>query len=619
MWARVCLALRTIAAKAKRLRGGNHQFAASHRDARSDLHGSDAVSTSGQAFDSVARRAQSTHTEMPQQESALRHNQTMLASVLNCVPQSIFWKDCNGMYLGCNEVFAREIGLDCPEQVVGKTDFDLPWPRGEAEQYRADDREVMETGRAKRHIVEPLQQADGTRLWIDTTKVPLLDADGRAYGVLGVHEDFTDRKRMAEETKAEELRLQSLLRISQHRTTTLQELLDFALDEIIRFSGSRYGYIFHYDETTEEFSLHAWSKEVMKECVIANPPSLYRLSETGIWGEAVRQRKPIILNEFGAPNPLKKGYPQGHAPLLRFMTVPVFSEDRIVAVAGVANRDSDYTESDARDLRLMMDVVWKTVGRKRAEQALQDANAALEQRVQERTALANERAAQLQMLAAQLTTAEHRERRRVATILHDHFQQLLASAKFTISRLRRHLQDENLLPLVQSIEDVIDESIRTSRSLTVELCPPILYDMGLAQALLWLGRWMQDKHGLHVEVTADPQANPPDEDISVLLFHSVRELLFNVVKHAKVDRAIVRMTCGQNGRAEILVADEGAGFDPGTRPASGDINGGFGLFSLRERLEMAQGRLVIDSTVGAGTRITLLGPAPRQRMIIASP
>ncbi len=99
-------------------------------------------------------------TQRKQAEETLRKSQVMLTSVLNSVPQSIFWKDRDSVYLGCNEVFARAVGLQSPDQIVGKTDFDLPWPREEAEAYRANDREVMASNKAKRHMIERLQQAN---------------------------------------------------------------------------------------------------------------------------------------------------------------------------------------------------------------------------------------------------------------------------------------------------------------------------------------------------------------------------------------------------------------------------------------------------------------------------
>ena len=134
-------------------------------------------------------------------EEALRQNRNMLDLVLNTIPQSVFWKDRDSWYLGCNLQFARDVGLEHPDEIVGKTDFDLPWPREEADGYRSDDRYVMDNNCPKPHIIEPLQQADGSRLWIDTSKTPLVDGQGNVYGVLGVYEDITERKKAEEESR----------------------------------------------------------------------------------------------------------------------------------------------------------------------------------------------------------------------------------------------------------------------------------------------------------------------------------------------------------------------------------------------------------------------------------
>ena len=181
-----------------------------------------------------------------------------------------------------------------------------------------------------------------------------------------------ERKRAEEQIRLNETRLMSLLEIMQHRSKTVQEFLDYALDEAIKLTQSKIGYIYLYHEDSRQFILNTWSKEVMHECTVANPQTCYELEKTGIWGEAVRQRKPIILNDFQEAHPLKKGYPEGHAHLNKFMTVPVFKDDAIVAVVGVANKSKDYDEADVLQLTLLMDVIWKSVDIKMGEEKLRE-------------------------------------------------------------------------------------------------------------------------------------------------------------------------------------------------------------------------------------------------------
>jgi PAS domain S-box-containing protein len=168
----------------------------------------------------------------------------------------------------------------------------------------------------------------------------------------------------------DESRLESLWRISTHSAQSISELLDFALSEAIALTGSRIGYIYFYDEETRQFRLNTWSKEVMSQCTVVDQQTVYQLEKTGIWGEAVRQRRPILVNDFAAPNPLKRGLPEGHAPLTRFLTIPLLSAGKIVAVIGVANKTLPYDHADIRQLSLMMESVWQVVERRRAEEVL---------------------------------------------------------------------------------------------------------------------------------------------------------------------------------------------------------------------------------------------------------
>jgi PAS domain S-box-containing protein len=247
---------------------------------------------------------------------------------------------------------------------------------------------------------------------------------------------------------------------------------------------------------------------------------------------------------------------------------------------------------------------------KDAERRLQAINATLEHRVAERTSLAEQRAAQLRALASELTLTEQRERRRLAQTLHDHLQQLLVTAKLRLAVTRRRASEDTREESLRGVDELLDQAIDASRSLTMELSPPILYHAGLAAALEWLGRQMHQKHGLAVEVHADRDAEPETEDWRVLIFQAVSELLFNVVKHADADSARVEMARTDDDRIRVTVSDPGVGFDPSKRERDGGSESGFGLFSVRERLGQLGGRLEIDAMPGRGTRVSILAPQP---------
>ena len=219
----------------------------------------------------------------------------------------------------------------------------------------------------------------------------------------------------------------------------------------------------------------------------------------------------------------------------------------------------------------------------------------------------HERADQLARLASELTLAEQRERHRLAQVLHDHLQQLLVGATFGIEVLSRRLEDETQRANLENIRKLLEESIATSRSLTVELSPPILHEGGLAAGLEWLARWMEEKHALCVEFEGAPAAVAEREDVRVLLFAAVRELLLNVVKHARVTRAKVTLDVDAQDNLQIQVCDQGVGFDRQGASAA-QTAGGFGLFSIRERLGLLGGRMVIDSSPQCGTRVMLVAP-----------
>lgn len=246
--------------------------------------------------------------------------------------------------------------------------------------------------------------------------------------------------------------------------------------------------------------------------------------------------------------------------------------------------------------------------RRQAEQRLKVLNNDLEKRVAQRTRDAEIQAAQLRRLAIELTQVENRERHRLAAILHDDVQQLLLGARLRIASIQRNIDDSAVQSLLSAVDDTIGSAIATCRSLSVELGLPILSISGLAAALVWLGAQMQERFGLKVVVTADDTVNPRDEDVAILLFQSVRELLLNVVKHAEVSNATVTMTGLIGQRVQIIVEDSGVGFDPDKETQAVAAPGTLGLFSVGERLKLLGGALTIESSPGQGTRAILTAP-----------
>ncbi|MGD1000841.1 MAG: response regulator [Candidatus Brocadiia bacterium] len=251
---------------------------------------------------------------------------------------------------------------------------------------------------------------------------------------------------------------------------------------------------------------------------------------------------------------------------------------------------------------------------RRSHQALERKATSLSQEVAERKRAEealkvtlkdlDHRSTQLYGLALELTQAEQRERQRVAQLLHDHLQQTLAAAKLKLILAGKETTAEKRQSAIEGVHDLLDQSVRTARSLAVELSPPELHNRGLVAALRQLGQQMQEAHDLAVEVAADLEIPPDNEGVCILLYQGVREVLFNIVKHAGVKSARVCVTRSGAGPAEIVVEDQGAGFDSATLGR----HLGFGLANARGRIELIGGKLDIQSVPGRGTRVTLVAP-----------
>ena len=236
---------------------------------------------------------------------------------------------------------------------------------------------------------------------------------------------------------------------------------------------------------------------------------------------------------------------------------------------------------------------------------LANLNETLEQRVAKRTAEAVEQARKLRLLAAELSLAEEAERRRIAQMLHEDLQQLLVAARMQLAALCRTEDAAQREATAREISDVLERSFKLTRSLSVELAPPVLYEHGLAAALEWLAAETRKNYNIEVTVEADSLANPKAADVRIFLFRAVRELLLNSAKHAGGSAVHITMEYRRPDKVRIIVADNGPGFDPNSLDDKRTGSQTVGLLNIRERVSGFGGKFHINSGPKRGTQITL--------------
>ena len=216
--------------------------------------------------------------------------------------------------------------------------------------------------------------------------------------------------------------------------------------------------------------------------------------------------------------------------------------------------------------------------------------------------------ARLQSLASELSLTEERERRRLANDLHDHIGQTLAVSKIKLGVLQKTVTVPDIANPLREVRELIEKMIQDTRSLTFELSVPVLYELGFEAAVEWFAKHIRTQHGLQVEFTPDTVPIPVDDELKVLLFRSVRELMINIVKHAQARHAWVNIIRRNDGRVCIEVKDDGVGINGSQGAVSEDNGRGFGLFSIRERLHYLGGGVDVVSGQDAGTQVTLMLP-----------
>ncbi|NLH17481.1 MAG: PAS domain S-box protein [Phycisphaerae bacterium] len=302
-----------------------------------------------------------------QRTSELKESETAYKTLFEQSPYAVVLNKLSGEYIDVNEKFCVFSGLT-REQVIGKTPAELGLVTPEQTQ------EILQRMKENGGLMDNFEISQTTpkgHVYTELLSSRIIEFHG-SPAVLSIIQDITERKEALEQIRLNEQRLAALFQLNQMADEPLNVLCQFAMEEAVRLTGSTIGYMAFVNEDETVMTMHAWSQSAMQECRIENKTIVYPVEKTGLWGEAIRQRKPVITNDYSQPSPFKKGCPQGHISVRRHMNAPIFDGDRIVVVAGVGNKATDYDQTDVRQLTLLMQGMWSLVQRKRNEEILRN-------------------------------------------------------------------------------------------------------------------------------------------------------------------------------------------------------------------------------------------------------
>jgi PAS domain S-box-containing protein len=468
--------------------------------------------------------------------------------------QLMAWmKDEKGHYVYINQVLRQRFRIK-DVNWVGKTGFDL-WPSKIAAKFTQEDQNVLKTGQPFNFTMEKAGADGGLNCWIGT-KFLFEDTAGNRF-VAGLAVDITERKKIEES-----------LRKSEERFRTIVKNMPGGV-----FAHDMDGKIIMVNEAAIKNTGYSQQELLEMSVKEIDPGSQSRQDRKNLWEMLQKGTSRTIssthIRKDGSEYPVE----------VYLNAVELGNRPIILAIA------FDISE------------------RKHAEASMRHLNETLEERVAQRTHLAESRLKQLQSLTIELIEAEDRERHRIAELLHDDLQQILAAAKMKLQTL---IDDPSERPLLDDVHQLLEKSISKTRRLSHELSPPVMMrHSGLAESLAWLALDMEVQFGLKVEVKTEPEVIHSGP-IKKFVFRAVKELLFNITKHACVKKA--RVVLSHLGKSLVVkVSDSGKGFDVNVLEPTAAVNG-LGLLSIKERVRHMGGNLTIESSPGHGSQFTLTMP-----------
>ena len=532
--------------------------------------------------------------------------------ILDNIPQAIFWKDRKSFYLGCNTNFAKDAGLASSSEIIGKSDYDLPWARAEAGWYREVDAKVMEEDKPQYHIMETQLQANGQTAYVDANKIPLHDESGRVVGVLGTFEDITERirtqhalqeahdqldLRVKERTAAlekanwllhqeivERKRVETVEREQRTLAEALREtasILNSTLhpDQVLDRILSQIGRVVHHTRAAIVM-LHGDTAAIVRRRGLGGKPSAdgrneyFFVSAFPPLQRMIDTRLPVVIDD-STSSPLWPST-RGRCRVKSYLGAPILIENEVIGFINLEGANAGFFKpADGERLRAFAD-----------QAAIAIRNAWLYERAQ--------------------TTAALEERQQLARDLHDAVSQTL----WTISLIADVLptvyveEREEGTRLLTRLRQLTQGALTEMRALLMELRPAALKQARIEELLRQLVEGAMSRKKVKIAFLVDGTCIPP-ANVQEVVYRVAQESLNNIVRHSDASRASVHIG-GSESAVELRIQDNGKGFD--LESASSEH---LGLRIMKERAEAIGAALSVKSRAGGGTSVVLRWPAAR--------
>ncbi|MHB8997025.1 MAG: sensor histidine kinase [Armatimonadota bacterium] len=525
------------------------------------------------------------NAELESTQLDLVAEQLKLQAVLSTAPIGIVMTDAEGKIIWTNPaadaLYARPVPFGQP--IDSYATLQLCHPDGTPwESYDLPLAHSALHGETFTDVDMMIKWPDGQNRRLMFSTSPIKDVHGQITGAVGAFYDWTETAQRQQERERERRRWQRLAEVAEValRETTAEGIMQRLVEAARELTGARYA-VAGQGHRAGRFTNQAVARaDDAPQCPEGET---FTVDRGGVYLALMQQPSIRLTDAELRSHPMWRGLPESHVPLRGLLGASVIDKDGVSTGMLLLSdkQEGDFTVED---------------------EALVNQLAALAS-LGIRNIAAQE---SLRALVTELTLTEERERRDIASALHDTAGQSLAFTRIKLSMARAQTDVDIIKRELKEVDELLATAIAETRSLTMDLSPPVLYQSGLTAAIEWLAGDMQARHAYEVTVTKDDQETPLTEEARVMLFKAVRELLINSAKHAQATQVSINVV--RRGHAiEIQIADNGKGFDPQAVRQSAESTS-FGLFNIKERVTHLGGTFKIDSSPGAGARFTIIAP-----------